>query len=76
MRPDHPKNRRRAAAKVRSGAQGHLRRKQSASLIGREDYFLSADGLLMPAENDQPPPDLRSFNSRGNDKRERVYEWR
>src|SRR6266571_5097339 len=31
------------------------------AVIGREDYFLSADGLLMPAENDQPPPDLRSF---------------
>jgi hypothetical protein len=28
--------------------------------IGREDYLLSADGLLMPTENDQPPPNLRS----------------
>ena len=29
--------------------------------IGNEDYFLSADGLLMPAKKDQPPPDLRYF---------------
>jgi hypothetical protein len=29
--------------------------------IGRENYFLSADGLLMPAKKDQPPPDLRYF---------------
>ena len=30
--------------------------------IGDEVYFLSADGLLMPAKKDQPPPDLRYFN--------------
>ena len=30
-------------------------------LIGKENYFLSADGLLMPAKKDQPPPDLRYF---------------
>jgi hypothetical protein len=29
--------------------------------IGNEDYFLSADGLLMPARKDQAPPDLRYF---------------
>jgi hypothetical protein len=29
--------------------------------IGKEVYFLSADGLLMPAVKDQPPPDLRYF---------------
>jgi hypothetical protein len=29
--------------------------------VGREVYFLSADGLLMPAKKDQPPPDLRYF---------------
>jgi hypothetical protein len=29
--------------------------------IGKEVYFLSADGLLMPAIKDQPPPDLRYF---------------
>ena len=29
--------------------------------IGKEVYFLSGDGLLMPAMKDQPPPDLRYF---------------
>ncbi len=32
-------------------------------LIGKENYFLSADGMLMPAKKDQPPPDLRYFNN-------------
>ena len=30
--------------------------------IGNDSYMLSADGLLMPAKKDQPPPDLRYFN--------------
>jgi hypothetical protein len=30
--------------------------------IGKEVYFLSGDGLLMPAKKDQAPPDLRYFN--------------
>jgi hypothetical protein len=30
--------------------------------IGRDSYFLSADGYLMPTRKDQPPPDLRYFN--------------
>ncbi len=30
--------------------------------IGNENYFLSGDGLLMPAKKGQPPPDLRYFN--------------
>jgi hypothetical protein len=30
--------------------------------IGKENYFPSADGFLMPAKKDQPPPDLRYFN--------------
>ena len=29
--------------------------------IGKEVYFLSSDGLLMPAVKNQPPPDLRYF---------------
>jgi hypothetical protein len=29
--------------------------------IGGESYFLSGDGLLMPARKGQPPPDLRYF---------------
>jgi hypothetical protein len=32
--------------------------------IGRENYFLSADGYLMPTKKGQPPPDLRYFNMR------------
>jgi hypothetical protein len=30
-------------------------------VINKENYFLSADGLLMPAKRDQAPPDLRYF---------------
>jgi hypothetical protein len=29
--------------------------------IGKQVYYLSGDGLLMPAMKDQPPPDLRYF---------------
>jgi len=29
--------------------------------IRKENYFLSGDGLLMPAKKDQAPPDLRYF---------------
>jgi hypothetical protein len=34
-------------------------------VIGKENYFMSADGLLMPAKKDQPPPDLRYFKLPG-----------
>ena len=30
-------------------------------IIGKERYFRSADGHLMPLRKDQPPPDLRKF---------------
>jgi len=30
-------------------------------VIGAENYFMSADGLLMPAKKDQAPPDLKYF---------------
>jgi len=33
--------------------------------IGNDDYMLSADGFLMPAKKDQPPPDLRYFKQAG-----------
>jgi hypothetical protein len=33
----------------------------SQVVIGKENYFLSADGFLMPAKKDQAPPDLRYF---------------
>jgi hypothetical protein len=32
------------------------------SKIGKDSYFLSADGYLMPTRKDQPPPDMRYFN--------------
>jgi hypothetical protein len=32
-------------------------------VIGKEMYMLSADGRLMPARRDQPPPDLSYFKS-------------
>jgi hypothetical protein len=31
--------------------------------VGNETYFKSADGTIMPAVKDQPPPDLRYFES-------------
>jgi len=31
--------------------------------IGAENYYLSADGLLMPAKKNQQPPDLRYFKA-------------
>jgi hypothetical protein len=31
-------------------------------VIGKENYFLSWDGLLMPTKKNQAPPDLRYFN--------------
>ena len=31
--------------------------------IGNENYMISADGLLMPAKKDQPPPDLKIFSA-------------
>ena len=30
-------------------------------LIGKETYFKSGDGTIMPTRKDQPPPDLRYF---------------
>ena len=41
-------------------AEGNTRVK-----IETEDYFLSADGKLMPTRKDQPPPNLRYFNRKG-----------
>jgi hypothetical protein len=34
-------------------------------VIGKENYFLRADGLLMSAKKNQTPPDLRYFNQAG-----------
>ena len=32
--------------------------------VGKENYFISADGYLMPVRKDQAPPDLRYFKTR------------
>jgi hypothetical protein len=29
--------------------------------IGKESYYMSGDGMLMPVRKSQPPPDLRYF---------------
>jgi hypothetical protein len=34
-------------------------------VVGKEFYFLSADGYLMPVRKDQPPPDARYFKTTG-----------
>jgi hypothetical protein len=31
-------------------------------LIGKENYYVGADGYLMPVKKDQSPPSLRFFN--------------
>jgi hypothetical protein len=31
-------------------------------LIGKENYYVSEDGYLLPVRKDQPPPDLKYFN--------------
>jgi len=33
--------------------------------LGKEDYYLSADGYLMPTKKDQAPPDLKYFKPSG-----------
>jgi hypothetical protein len=35
---------------------------QAHVTIGKESYFLSGDGTIMPMRKDQPPPDLKYFN--------------
>jgi hypothetical protein len=32
-------------------------------IVGKENYFISSDGYLMPTKKDQPPPDLQYFKS-------------
>ncbi len=54
------KNYRRSAEKLPNWTEEYCEDNNHVS-IGKEDYMLSADGLLMPAKKDQPPPDLRYF---------------
>ena len=54
--------------RARSQSARRLARNRSVAednamvVIGGENYFLSADGLLMPAKKGQSPPDLRHFD--------------
>jgi hypothetical protein len=34
-------------------------------LVGKESYYVSGDGFLMPVKKGQPPPDLRYFKPAG-----------
>jgi hypothetical protein len=54
------KNYRRSPEKQPSWTEEYCEDNNHVS-IGKDDYMLSADGLLMPAKKDQPPPDLRYF---------------
>jgi hypothetical protein len=38
----------------------------SQIVIGKDNYLLRADGVLMPAKKDQAPPDLRYFKPTQN----------
>jgi hypothetical protein len=46
--------------------QPPLTAQYQAIVIGKESYFLSADGHLMPTRKEQPAPDLRYFNQSRN----------
>jgi hypothetical protein len=37
--------------------------------IGKDSYYMSGDGKLMPTRKDQPPPDLRYFSYKRPEKR-------
>ena len=37
-------------------------------VIGKDNYYMSADGYLMPARKDQSPPDLRYFKRKADAK--------
>jgi hypothetical protein len=39
----------------------YCRESDTQVFIGKEQYLVSADGKLIPAHKDQPPPDLRYF---------------
>jgi len=41
--------------------ENYCREGNANVMIGKENYFLRADGLLMPAKKNQTPPDLKYF---------------
>jgi hypothetical protein len=42
-------------------SEAYCTENRSMIAIGKENYFLSGDGMLMPVRKDQSPPDLRYF---------------
>ena len=52
---------RRSKAKYPNWGRSSCNEGNNQLVIGTENYFLSAEGMLMPAKKDQPPPDLRYF---------------
>jgi hypothetical protein len=48
-----------------SWAEAYCTENPSMIAVGKESYFLSTDGLLMPVRKDQPPPDLKYFKPAG-----------
>src|SRR5215470_3304632 len=54
------KNYRRLATKV-LWYENNCTESNNHVVIGKENYFVSADGYLMPARKNQAPPDLRYF---------------
>ena len=60
-----------ASTLSRSTVSHHLRILREAGVlrsekIGKEVYFRSADGTIMPMKKDQPPPDLKYFKRAQN----------
>ena len=52
---------RRIAERVEQWPENWCQEGNANIVIGKENYFLRADGLLMPAKRNQAPPDLRNF---------------
>jgi hypothetical protein len=46
-------------------AEAYCTENPSMMAVGKESYFLSNEGLLMPVRKDQPPPDLKYFKQTG-----------
>jgi hypothetical protein len=55
--------RRTASAWVSSRAEYDCAESNNHVVVGKEYYFLSGDGYLMPTRKDQPPPDPRYFKA-------------
>jgi hypothetical protein len=52
----------RVAENVEQWLENYCQEGNANVMIGKENYFIRADGLLMPAKKDQALPDLRYFN--------------